>query len=74
MYSYDFPQWKFELYFLEIPPEGETLPTPGTPESLDYLWNMKGVCLELTHNYGTEDDADFKVSFELLETLKIFFH
>jgi hypothetical protein len=39
------------------------LPTPGTPEALDYLWNMKRNCLKLTHNYGTEDDPDFKVSF-----------
>jgi hypothetical protein len=25
------------------------------------LWSMKGTTLELTHNYGTEDDASQKV-------------
>jgi lactoylglutathione lyase len=60
--SYDFPEWKFGLYFLAILPEGEISPPPGTPESEDYLWNMNTVCLELTHNYGTENDAAFKVN------------
>jgi lactoylglutathione lyase len=30
--------------------------TPGTQEAHDYLWNMEGVALELTHNHGTEKD------------------
>lgn len=34
--------------------------TPGTKEAHDYLWTMDGVALELTHNYGTETDNDFK--------------
>ncbi len=58
---YDFPQWSFALYFLAILPEGETGPEPGTQESEDYLWTMKGTCLELTHNYGTENDPEYKV-------------
>jgi hypothetical protein len=58
------------LYFLEIPPEGETLPLPDTKESELYLWNMTRTCIELTHNYGTEDDPDFKVSFVLLYICK----
>ena len=33
----------------------------GTPESEDVLWKLKGTCLELTHNYGSEADPDFKV-------------
>lgn len=26
-----------------------------------FLWTMRGVCLELTHNYGTEEDPEYKV-------------
>jgi lactoylglutathione lyase len=57
----DFPQWTFSLYFLTTLPEGETYDlTPGTKEAHDYLWTMEGVALELTHNHGTETDAEFK--------------
>ena len=57
----DFPQWKFSLYFLTTLPEGESYElTPGTKEAHDYLWNMEGVALELTHNHGTETDEGFK--------------
>ncbi|CAJ1946301.1 unnamed protein product [Cylindrotheca closterium] len=56
----DFPQYKFSLYFLTTLPEGEKYElTPGTQEAHDYLWSMEGVALELTHNHGTEDDAEF---------------
>jgi hypothetical protein len=56
--TFDFPQYKFSLYFLTTLPQGEsdddyTL-TPGTQAAHDYLWNMPGVALELTHNHGTE--------------------
>jgi len=37
----------FSLYFLGTVPEGETELPPGRP------------VLELTHNHGTENDADF---------------
>ena len=58
--KFDFPQWKFSLYFLTTLPEGQTYDlTPGTKEAHDYLWTMEGVALELTHNHGTENDADF---------------
>lgn len=58
--KFDFPQWEFSLYFLTTLPEGETYDLiPGTKEAHDYLWNMEGVALELTHNYGTEEDGDF---------------
>jgi hypothetical protein len=33
----------------------------GTPESEGYLWSMNDVCLELTHNHGTESDENYKV-------------
>lgn len=62
--SFNFPQWNFSLYFLTTLPEGgdneEYKLTPGTQASHDYLWNYKGVTLELTHNHGTESDANFK--------------
>ena len=60
--TFDFPQYKFSLYFLTTWPEG-TPPyklTPGTQEAHDYLWSMEGVALELTHNHGTESDDTFK--------------
>jgi lactoylglutathione lyase len=58
--TFDFPQYKFSIYFLTTLPEGETYNlTPGTQEAHDYLWNMEGVTLELTHNHGTEK-GDFE--------------
>ena len=62
IHKYDFPQWNFALYFLAIIPEGEQLPLPGTADSESYLWSLKGTCLELTHNYGTENDENFQVN------------
>lgn len=58
--KFDFPQWTFSLYFLTTLPVGETYDLiPGTQEAHDYLWTMDRVTLELTHNHGTEHDADF---------------
>jgi len=57
---YDFNQWKFSLYFLTVLPNGVTPPTVGTPEADQFLWNYKGVILELTHNFGTEKMEEFK--------------
>lgn len=62
LFRYDFPQWNFSLYFLGIFPEGTILPEPGTNEAEHFLWTMDGVCLELTHNYGTENDENYKVN------------
>ena len=63
IHKYDFPQWNFSLYFLTILPEGESFElTPGSKESEKFLWTMKGVCLELTHNYGSESDENYKVN------------
>ena len=74
IHSYDFPEWKFSLYFLAILPEGEEVPS-GTPkETEDYLWNMKGTCLELTHNYGSEDDDSFVVNNGNVEPHRGFGH
>jgi lactoylglutathione lyase len=75
IHSYDFPQWSFSLYFLAILPEDEVFPfTPGTPESAAYLWTMKGVALELTHNYGTETDDTFRVNNGNVEPYRGFGH
>lgn len=46
-----FPDMKFDLYFLAYPSE-EDAPLP---------FGRQGV-LELTHNYGTESDPDYKVN------------
>jgi len=56
--SFNFPQYKFSLYFMTTLPEGEKYElTPGTQEAHDYLWTYDGVTLELTHNWGTEEDG-----------------
>merc|ERR1719330_2180761 len=61
----DFPQWKFTVYFLEVLPEGQTVPEctleKSTKESEQYLFTMAGHAIELTHNHGSEADDDFKV-------------
>jgi len=46
---------KFSLYFMGCLPEGETNPTPETPDATKYLWNFKGTLLEFTHNWGSEN-------------------
>lgn len=54
--TFDFPQYKFSLYFLTTLPEGKTYTlTPGTQAAHDYLWSMEGVALELTHNHDPPD-------------------
>lgn len=61
--TFDFPQYKFSLYFMTSLPDGETYDsTPGTQAAHDYLWTMEGVALELTHNHGSETD-DSSVSY-----------
>lgn len=47
---------------MAIFPEGTILPEPGTSEAEALLWNMDGVCLEFTHNYGSENDETFQVN------------
>lgn len=59
--KFDFPQYKFSIYFMTTLPEGETYTlTPGTQAAHDYTWSTEGVLLELTHNHGTETDPDFQ--------------
>lgn len=54
----DFPQWNFKLFFLTTLPEGEIYDlVPGTQEAHDYMWSIEGTALELTYNYGTENES-----------------
>lgn len=74
IHRYDFPEWEFSLYFLGIFPEGTTLPEPCTPESENFLWTMDGLCLELTHNHGTENDDNYKTNNGNVEPHRGFGH
>jgi len=54
----DFPDFKFSLYFLAYL-RNEDDPVPeNNQERFAYTLSQKAV-LELTHNWGTEDDEDF---------------
>jgi lactoylglutathione lyase len=59
-----FPQWKFTVYFLERPREGQPVPPCSmektTVENERYLNTMANSTIELTHNHGTETDDSFK--------------
>lgn len=48
------PEAKFDLYFLAY--DGASSKSPN------HHWTDREGVLELTHNYGTEDDPDFKVA------------
>jgi lactoylglutathione lyase len=75
IHKYDFPQWKFSLYFLAILAEDEPeWPEPGTPEAEERLWTMRHSCLELTYNHGSEDDESFAVSNGNVEPYRGFGH
>lgn len=52
----DFEEMKFSLYFLTCRGE-ETVPEDARAR-MAWTFSQRGV-LELTHNWGTEDDADF---------------
>jgi lactoylglutathione lyase len=54
----DFPEMKFSLYFLHRAIEGEHAPTDAG-ERTAWTFAQRGI-LELTHNWGTETDPDFK--------------
>ncbi len=54
----DFPEMKFSLYFLHCSVEGEDAPE-DTGERTAWTFSQRGI-LELTHNWGTENDPDFK--------------
>ncbi len=54
----DFPEMSFSLYFLAKLNAGE-IPPSDEGERTQWTFSQRGV-LELTHNWGTESDADFK--------------
>jgi len=47
---------------------------PGTPESEEFLWTYKGTVIEFTHNYGTENDPNFKYNNGNVEPHRGFGH
>lgn len=55
-------EWGFSLYFLAHMPEEEAshLSPPDSPEAGDVIRHMFRPVLELTHNHGTEHNAEFK--------------
>jgi lactoylglutathione lyase len=54
----DFPEMKFSLYFLATPEDGNR-PPEDVGERTAWTFAQRGI-LELTHNWGTEDQADLK--------------
>jgi lactoylglutathione lyase len=54
----DFPEMTFSLYFLHRPVEGN-VPPDDEGERTAWTFSQHGI-LELTHNWGTESDVDFK--------------
>ncbi len=54
----DFPEMKFSLYFLAKIEEGTEVPE-DSGERTAWTFSQHGI-LELTHNWGTENDPEFK--------------
>lgn len=54
----DFPEMKFTLYFLGVPEEDNAAVPEECAERTAWTFSQRGI-LELTHNWGTEDEADF---------------
>ncbi len=54
----DFPEMKFSLYFLARVDDASDIPE-DTGERTAWTFSQHGI-LELTHNWGTESDPDFK--------------
>ena len=55
--KFDFPDMKFTLYFLGMVDENETVPEDNGKRAT-WVFGQPAM-LELTHNWGTEEDADF---------------
>ena len=56
--SYKFPAMKFSLYFMGYLEENETIPDDRAERS-EWLFSRHAL-VELTHNWGTESDPEFK--------------
>lgn len=54
----DFPEMKFSLYFLARIDENDEVPEEEGKRTA-WTFSQRGI-LELTHNWGTENDPDFK--------------
>jgi lactoylglutathione lyase len=54
----DFPEMKFSLYFLARIEDGAAVPDDAG-ERTAWTFSQRGI-LELTHNWGSEDDPAFK--------------
>jgi lactoylglutathione lyase len=54
----DFPEMKFSLYFLQVNADATGAPEDAGARTA-WTFSQRGI-LELTHNWGTEADADFK--------------
>jgi lactoylglutathione lyase len=78
LHKYDFPEWKFSLYFLGIldPERAKTWPEAGSKEAGEELWKMGygEATLELTHNWGTEEDDSYTVNNGNVEPHRGFGH
>jgi lactoylglutathione lyase len=55
----DFPEMQFSLFFLNRARPGDPAPPEDIGERTAWTFAQRGL-LELTHNWGTEDDPDFK--------------
>ena len=53
----DFPEMKFSLYFLARP--SDETPPADEGERTAWTFSQRGI-LELTHNWGTENDPEFR--------------
>jgi len=54
----DFAEMRFSLFFLHCPRVGEEVPR-DTPDRTAWIFDQRGI-LELTHNWGSEDDENFR--------------
>ena len=54
----DFPEMKFSLYFLARIEDGDDVPEDAGARTT-WTFSQRGI-LELTHNWGTENDPEFK--------------
>ena len=54
----DFPEMKFSLYFLQVSADAAAAPEDAG-ERTAWTFSQRGI-LELTHNWGTETDPEFK--------------
>ena len=55
----DFPEMSFSLYFLHRALPGDTAPPQDAGERMAWTFAQRGI-LELTHNWGSENDEAFK--------------